>query len=60
MFDFSDFDVDCKTSGYASWNEDSKDYAVQVQFLEPVKLVFFTEEDLLHLLKVLEVEQNAS
>lgn len=54
MFDFSDFDVDCEISGYASWNKDSNAYAVQVQFLEPVKVVFFTKEDLLHLLKMLE------
>lgn len=54
MYEFSDFDVDCETSGYVSHSNSNNDYAVQVQFLEPVKLVLFTKEDLLHLLRMLE------
>ena len=54
MYDFSDYDIDCEISGYAEYNKDCNDYAVKVQFLEPVTLVFFTKEDLLHLLKMLE------
>lgn len=54
MFDFSDYDIDCEISGYAEYNKDCNDYAVWVQFLEPVSLVAFTKQDLLHLLKQLE------
>lgn len=44
MFDFSDYDIDCEISGYAEYNKDCNDYAVWVQFLEPVSLVAFTNK----------------
>lgn len=54
MYEFSDYDVDCQISGCVSRQSNSTDCVVQVQFLEPVTLAFFTKEDLLHLLKMLE------
>lgn len=51
---FSDLDVDSNTSGYAEYNKDCAEYAVWLQFREPVSFVALTRKDLMYLLKKLE------
>lgn len=55
MHDFADRDIEEVLSGYVSW---SKDFVLHVNYIGPTRSTYYTREDLLRMIDILDGKEE--